>query len=132
MYFETVIFLFFASIKWSTKLAMQLFRAVFVHKAKFIPTHDLLRPTHHVFTVLQLHDETKVLPMDTHLQLHGTHLKQLTQTQTHHLHVLNAYSDSPRNIKATIFHNNKYTNTIISDLNITSEESEELNITPEN
>ena len=104
-----MIFLFFASIKWSIKLAMQLFRAVFVHKAKFIPTHDLLRPTHHVFTVLHLHDETKVLPMDTHLQLHGTHLKQLTQIQTHHLRVFNAYSDLPRNIKATIFHKSTLT-----------------------
>ena len=52
-----------------------------------------------------LHDETKVLPMDTHLKLHATQLKQLTQTQTHPLHDLNAYSDPPRNMKATIFHN---------------------------
>ena len=29
------------------------------------------------------HDETKVFPMDTHLKLHDTQLKQLTQTQTH-------------------------------------------------
>ena len=41
--------------------------------------------------------------MDTHLKLHATQLKQLTQTQTHPLHDLNAYSHSPRNIKAQSF-----------------------------
>ena len=34
------------------------------------------------------HDETKVLPVDTHLKFHATPLKQLTQTQTHPLHDL--------------------------------------------
>ena len=29
-----------------------------------------------------LHDETKALPMDTHLKFHATQFKQLTQTQT--------------------------------------------------
>ena len=38
-----------------------------------------------------LHDETKVFPIDTHLKLHANQLKQLTQTQTHSLHDLNAY-----------------------------------------
>ena len=35
-----------------------------------------------------LHDETKVLPMDTHLKFYATQLKQLTQTPTHPLHDL--------------------------------------------
>ena len=30
-----------------------------------------------------LHDETKVLPIDAHLKLHATQLKQLTKIQTH-------------------------------------------------
>ena len=66
-----------------------------------------------------LHDETKVLPMDTHLKLYATQLKQLTQTQTHPLHDLNAYLNPHKNIKATIFHNNEHTNTVISEPNIT-------------
>ena len=41
--------------------------------------------------------------MDAHLKLHATQLKQLTQTQTHPLHDLNAYLNPPRNRKATIF-----------------------------
>ena len=49
-----------------------------------------------------LHDETKVLPIDTHLKLYATQLKQVTLTQKHSF-VLNAYSDPPRNMKATIF-----------------------------
>ena len=58
--------------------------------------------------------------MDTNLKLHAIKLKQLTQTQKHSLHVFNAYLDPPKNMKATIFHNNEHTNTIISKLDITS------------
>ena len=60
--------------------------------------------------------------MDTHCKCHATQLKQLTQIQTHPLHDLSTYSDSPRNIKTTIFHNNEHTNIVISDLNKTTEE----------
>ena len=35
-----------------------------------------------------LQDKTSVLQMDTHFKLHPTHLKQMTQTQTHPLHTL--------------------------------------------
>ena len=63
--------------------------------------------------------------MDTHLKLHATQLKRLTRTQTHPLHALNACSDLPRNMKATIFHNNEHTNIIISDPHLTIEESRE-------
>ena len=60
--------------------------------------------------------------MDTGLKLHATQLKQLTQTQTHPLHDLNAYINPPINMKATIFHNNEHTNIIISKPDITTEE----------
>ena len=72
-----------------------------------------------------LHNEIKVLPMDTYLKLYANQLKQLTQTQTHPLRDLNAYSDPPRNKKATIFHSNEYTNIIISEPDIASEECTE-------
>ena len=45
-----------------------------------------------------LHKENKVLPIDTHLKLLATQLKQLTQTQIHPLHDFNAYSDPSRHI----------------------------------
>ena len=57
-----------------------------------------------------------------HFKLHATQLKQLTQTQTYPLHDLNAYLDPPRNMKATIFHNNDHTNIIISEPDIIPEE----------
>ena len=72
-----------------------------------------------------LYDETKVLPMDTHIKLHLTQLKQLTQTQTHPLHGLHAYSDPQKNMKATIFHNNDQTNIVIADPDITTEKCTE-------
>ena len=63
--------------------------------------------------------------MGTHLKLHATQLKQLTQTKTHPLHDFNAYSHPPRNMKSTIFHNNDHTNIIILDPDITPEECKE-------
>ena len=60
--------------------------------------------------------------MDTYFKLHATQLQKLTQTQTHPLHDLNAYSDPPRNMKAAIFHNIDHTNIVISKLDITFEE----------
>ena len=40
-----------------------------------------------------LQDKTSVLPMGTHLKLHATHLKQMTQTQIHPLNHRNAHLD---------------------------------------
>ena len=75
--------------------------------------------------IQHLHDKTKVLPMDIHLKLHATQLKQLTQTQTHLLYIVNAYLDLLRNMKTTIFHNNEHTNIIISKPGITHEKCTE-------
>ena len=73
-----------------------------------------------------LHDKTKVLlPIDIHLKLHATQLKQLTQTLTHPSHDLNAYLNLPRNMKATIFHKTEHTNIIISKPDITTDECRE-------
>ena len=41
-----------------------------------------------------LHDKSNVLSMGINLKLHATHLRQMTQTQTHPLHYLNARLDS--------------------------------------
>ena len=62
---------------------------------------------------LHTSDETKALPIYTHLKRQAAQLKQLIQTQTHPLHDLYLFSDPLRNKKATIFHNNKHTNIII-------------------
>ena len=78
---------------------------------------------HTRYKTQHLHHKTNVLPMDTHFKLHGTQLKQLTQT--HHLHDLNAYLNPPRNMKVTIFHNNENIKIIISKSYITSEKCRE-------
>ena len=62
--------------------------------------------------------------MDTHLKLHSTQLKQLTEIQTNPLNNLNAHSDPPRNMTSTIFHNNEHTN-VISKVHLTPEECKE-------
>ena len=41
----------------------------------------------------RLHDKISVLPMGTHLKLHAIQLNQMTPTQTHLLHYLNALLD---------------------------------------
>ena len=69
-----------------------------------------------------LHGKTSVLPMGTYLKLYAMQLEQLTQTETHPLLNLNAYSDPPTNMKAEIFHKNNYTNIIISEPDIKPEE----------
>ena len=68
-----------------------------------------------------LHNETKVLPIDTHLKLNAIQLKQLTQTQAHPLHDLNAYLSLPETRKPQSFITMS-TNIIISESDITPEE----------
>ena len=75
----------------------------------------------HDINTQHLHGKTKVLPMDIHLKLHATQLKQPSQIQTHPLHDLNTYLNPSRNMEAAIFHNNEHTNIIISEPDITPE-----------
>ena len=71
------------------------------------------------------HNKTKVLLMGIYLKPQATQLTQLTQTQKHSLHYLNAHSDPSKNIKAKIFYNNECTNIIILDPDRTTEECKE-------
>ena len=71
--------------------------------------------THH------LHTETKVLPIDTHMKLHGSQLRQ--QAQDHTLHQLTTQEPPPRLIKQTIFHNNNYTTNIEKPPDTTTQET---------
>ena len=54
--------------------------------------------THH------LHHETKVLPIDLHLNLHASNYRQKTNLPTHPNHNLNGIPTPNRNMKTTIFH----------------------------
>ena len=60
--------------------------------------------------VQHLHDETQVLPLDTHLRLHASQLRQKSLDTTHPLNHLIHQPTPPRNMKTSIFQpNNDYT-----------------------
>ena len=70
-----------------------------------------------------LHNETLVLPLQNHLQLHASQIRQKSQNPSHPLHKLIQHENPKRQIKATIFQpNNSYTHIIHTDpANVTSE-----------
>ena len=73
--------------------------------------------THH------LHTETKILPINTHMKLHGSQLRQQAQDPEHTLHQLTTQEPPPRLKKQTIFHNNNYTTNIDTPPNTTTQET---------
>ena len=59
-----------------------------------------------------LHDETNVLPIHQHLQLHASQIRQKAQHPTHPLHKLTIHPHTPRLKKQTTFNNINYTTNI--------------------
>ena len=59
--------------------------------------------------IQHLDDETLILPLQEHLQLHVSQYKHKTQHPSHPLHKHTAYFNTPR-LKHTIFNNGRYTN----------------------
>ena len=59
-----------------------------------------------------LHDETNVLPIHQHLQLHASQIRQIAQHPTHPLHKLTIHPHTPRLKKQTTFNNINYTTNI--------------------
>jgi retron-type reverse transcriptase len=55
--------------------------------------------------IQHLHTETKTLPLNNHLKLHASQLRQKSQLPTHPLHDLNRQTNCPRQMKETIFEN---------------------------
>jgi len=51
-----------------------------------------------------LHQETKILPIQSHLKLHASNYRQKTNLNTHPNHALTNKPPPPRNMKTTIFH----------------------------
>lgn len=57
-----------------------------------------------------LHEETKILPLNTHLKLHASQLRQQALHPEHPLHTLTTQNTNHRHKKQTIFdNNNNYT-----------------------
>ena len=62
-----------------------------------------------------IHDETKILPIEKHLRLHSSQLRQKASHPDHPLHSLTTQPQPPRLKKKTIFNNNQYTLNIDPD-----------------
>ena len=62
-----------------------------------------------------IHDETKILPIEKHLRLHSSQLRQKSSHPDHPLHRLTTQPQPPRLKKKTIFNNNQYTLNIDPD-----------------
>ena len=62
-------------------------------------------------TNIHLHDETLILPIHKHLQLHALQYKQKTQHPSHPLHKHTTYFNTPM-IKNTILNNGRHTTNI--------------------
>ena len=60
-------------------------------------------------------DETKILPIEKHLRLHSSQLRQKASHPDHPLHRLTTQPQPPRLKKKTIFNNNQYTLNIDPD-----------------
>ena len=75
-----------------------------------------------------LHEETKTLPVDTHLKLHASQYRQKTQDPNHPLHHLTNLPRNPRNKKQTIFQNDNYTTNLDTDPQLTTEHTIKQNM----
>ena len=62
-----------------------------------------------------IHDETKILPIEKHLRLHSSQLRQKASHPDHPLHRLTTQPQPPRLKRKTIFNNNQYTLNIDPD-----------------
>ena len=62
-----------------------------------------------------IHDETKILPIEKHLRLHSSQLRQKASHPDHPLHRLTTQPQPPQLKKKTIFNNNQYTLNIDPD-----------------
>ena len=76
-----------------------------------------------------LHEETSILPLKNHLQLHASQIRQKAEHPSHPLHSLIPQNHQPRFIRQTIFHNrDNYTLEIKTDPNTVTDEDINTNM----
>ena len=61
------------------------------------------------------HDETNILPIQKHLQLHASQIRQKAQYPSHPLYKYTTHNNSQRLMKPTTFNNSRYTTNIPTD-----------------
>ena len=76
-----------------------------------------------------LHNETKILPIVTHLKLHASQLRQQAQHPSHNLHNFTQQPPPHRLMKQTVFHNNNYTHNLDTAPATTSHTTVKHNLT---
>ena len=69
----------------------------------------------HDTNIQHLHDETNILPIQKHLQLHASQVRQKAQYLSHPLHRYTTHNTTERLMKPTTFNNSRYTTIIPTD-----------------
>ena len=69
--------------------------------------------------IQHLHNETNILPLNAHLKLHSSQLRQKSQHPTHPLHKFTVLTENERHKKQTIFDNTTITQSTLTQ-NLTS------------
>ena len=69
----------------------------------------------HDTNIQHLHDETNILPIQRHLQLHASQIRQKAQYPSHPLYRYTTHNTSQRLMKPTTFNNSRYTTNIPTD-----------------
>ena len=69
----------------------------------------------HDTNIQHLHDETNILPIQKHLQLHASQIRQKSQYPSHPLYKYTTHNNSQRLKKPTTFNNSRYTTNISTD-----------------
>ena len=69
----------------------------------------------HDTNIQHLHDETNILPIQKHLQLHASQIRQKAQYPSLPLYKYTTHNNSQRLMKPTTFNNSRYTTNIPTD-----------------
>ena len=69
----------------------------------------------HDTNIQHLHDETNILPIQKHLQLHASQIRQKAQYPSHPLYKYTTHNNSQRLMKPTTVNNSRYTTNIPTD-----------------
>ena len=69
----------------------------------------------HDTNIQHLHDETNILPIQKHLRLHASQVRQKAQYPSHPLYIYTTHNTSLRLMKPTTFNNSRYTTNIPTD-----------------
>ena len=69
----------------------------------------------HDTNIQHLHYETNILPIQKHLQLHASQVRQKAQYPSHPLHIYTTHNTSQRLKKPPTFNNSRYTKNIPTD-----------------